>query len=188
MSWLFKTLQSDDPGASTSSPASPPATEDGGVKEDLSAIGHTIGRQLRGVAAFLAPPPTPAIAADSPPESESESEALAGLRSDLAEIGGSFRTGLTILSSNGNRAVGEISRFASSLLQFQSRPEEDDDEEDDEGDGHGGFDDYVPGITDEVLQFVTEISKRPECWTDFPLRLDYGNHQKAIVSVLDCLA
>ncbi|EXC20202.1 hypothetical protein L484_000407 [Morus notabilis] len=172
MSWLFKSLQSGDPQQSTSaSPESSPV----GVKEDLSAIGQTIGRQLRGVAAFLAPPPFPTAAADDSPGLEAESEALIGIRNDLAEIGGSFKSGLTLLSSNSNRAVSEISRFASNFLQFQDKSpieeegEEGEEEEDEDEDG-------VPGITHEVLQFVTEISKRPECWTDFPLRLDYGNH------------
>ncbi|PON52191.1 BSD domain containing protein [Trema orientale] len=174
MSWLIKTLRSNDPQQSTSPPPSP-----AGVKEDLSVIGQTIGRQLRGVAAFLAPPPaTTSAGADSSPESETESVALAGIRNDLAEIGGSFKSGLTLLSSNSNRAVSEISRFASSWLQFEDKAEKEDEEEeeeeeddDDDDDGDGG--DGVPGITDEVLQFVTEISKRPEFWTDFPLQLDH---------------
>ncbi|GMN35349.1 hypothetical protein TIFTF001_045007 [Ficus carica] len=170
MSWLFKSVQSDDPQASTSES---PATSTAGVKEDLSVIGQTIGRQLRGVAAFLAPPPPPTAAdGDSPEleaeaeaeeegESASESEALIGIRNDLAEIGGSFKSGLTLLSSNSSSAVSGISRFASNFLQFQdeSRIEEEED--------------GIPGITDDVLQLVAQISKRPECWTDFPLRLDH---------------
>ncbi|KAM6553353.1 hypothetical protein CsatB_014115 [Cannabis sativa] len=172
MSWLIKTLRSDDPQDATSSPS-----EENPLKGELSVIGHTIGRQLRGVAAFLAPPPAsqPTTGAQSLPESENESLDLVGIRNDLAEIGGSFKSGLNLLSSNSNRAVSGISKFASNLLQFQDKAESEDDdveeeeeEEDDDEDGGG-----VPGITDEVLQFVTEISKRPECWNDFPLRLDH---------------
>ncbi|PON77082.1 BSD domain containing protein [Parasponia andersonii] len=179
MSWLIKTLRSNDPQQSTSPPPCPV-----GVTEDLSVIGQTIGRQLRGVGAFLAPPPpTTSAGSDSSPGSDTESVALAGIRNDLAEIGGSFKSGLTLLSSNSNRAVSEISRFASSWLQFQDKAEEEDEEEeeeeeeeeddDDDDGGDGGGGDGVPGITDEVLQFVTEISKRPEFWTDFPLQLGH---------------
>ena len=179
MSWLIKTLRSNDPQESTSPPAE---TLSGGVKEDLSVIGQTIGRQLRGVAAFLAPPP-PNDAAESSPESE----ALAGIRNDLVEIGGSFKSGFTLLSSNSNRAVSEISRFASNLLQLQDKAEAEEEEEDDDDDddgygyGYGDGSDGVPGITDEVLQFVTEISKRPELWTHFPLQLNHGNNTNNIL-------
>ncbi|EXB29672.1 hypothetical protein L484_013446 [Morus notabilis] len=150
MSWLFKSLQSHDPQQSTpASPASSPA----GVKEDLSAIGQTISRQLCGVATFLAPPPA---TADDSPGLEAESEALIGIQNDLAEIGRSFKSGLTLLFSNSNRAVSEISRFASNFLQFQDKsPIEEDEkkgeeEEDEDEDG-------VLGITHEVLQFMTFI-------------------------------
>ncbi|KAE8689038.1 ENTH/ANTH/VHS superfamily protein isoform 1 [Hibiscus syriacus] len=58
MSWLLKSLQSDVPRSPTSSPDHSPTNQNGGVKDDLSVIGDSIGRQLRGVAAFLAPPPS----------------------------------------------------------------------------------------------------------------------------------
>lgn len=50
----------------------------------------------------------------------------------------------------------EISRFATNLLQFGGEEEEDED---------------AVGITEEVVEFVLKISKRPELWTDFPLTL-----------------
>ncbi|KAI9192217.1 hypothetical protein LWI28_019690 [Acer negundo] len=168
MSWLFKSLQSND---SDSSPPdnSPSDRNPAGVKDDLSVIGETIGRQLRGVAAFLAPPPNtgqepqpqPPLSDSSSSSSSSlsQSQALLGIRNDLVEIGGSFKSGLSILSSN--KAVTGISKFASNLLQFQ----------DQEDDRDGDFDE-VPGITEEVVEFVKEISQRPACWTDFPLSLD----------------
>ncbi|KAK2644912.1 hypothetical protein Ddye_020107 [Dipteronia dyeriana] len=162
MSWLFKSLQSND---SDSSPPdnSPTDRNPAGVKDDLSVIGATIGRQLRGVAAFLAPPPNTGQEPqppqfDSSSSSSSQSQALLGIRNDLVEIGGSFKSGLSILSSN--KAVTGISKFASNLLQFQ----------DQEDDRDGDFDE-VPGITEEVVEFVKEISQRPACWTDFPLSL-----------------
>lgn len=169
MSWFFNSFPSDDPHNSSSQPQ-PPQPPDGtvsGVQEDLSAITQSIGRQLRGFAAFIAPPPPPPQSAGgaSPEQLETESRALVGIRSDLEEIGGSFKSGISLLSTNSHRAVAEISKFASSFLSFQK---ENLGEEDDNGDG-------VPGITDEVLHFVSEISMRPECWTDFPLSLNHGN-------------
>ncbi|KAL5786372.1 hypothetical protein ACOSQ2_008764 [Xanthoceras sorbifolium] len=160
MSWLFKSFQSNE---SESPPDDSPTNRNLVVKDDLSVIGETIGRQLRGVAAFLAPPPNTGQEAQPPPSdaesSASSSQALLGIRNDLVEIGGSFKSGLSLLSSN--KAVTEISKFASNLLQFQNQ------EDDDDGDFDG-----VPGITEEVVEFVKEISQRPACWTDFPLSLD----------------
>lgn len=175
MSWLFKSLKSDDPQDFSSSSPSPdsPNNRGGGVKEDLSLIGESIGRQLRRVASFLAPPSTTddrSQFSDSL-SSPSQSQALLGVRNDLVEIGGSLKTGLSLLSCN--RAVTEISKLTSSLLQFQSS--------DDQGrnvDDNVGYDydnEYTPGIADEVINFVKEISLRPECWTDFPLSLETGN-------------
>ncbi|XP_039027767.1 uncharacterized protein LOC120161612 [Hibiscus syriacus] len=172
MSWLLKSLQSDVPGSSTSSPDHSPTNLNVGAKEDLSVIGETIGRQLRGVAAFLAPPPSVTAAEKGTEQEEEEelwsSDKLVGIRNDLAEIGGSFKSGLSLLSSN--KAVSEISRFASSFLQF---PDQDDrvGHDKNEDDDHDDDDDGVPGITDEVIEFVNKISNRPELWTDFPLTL-----------------
>ncbi|XP_039017084.1 uncharacterized protein LOC120147919 [Hibiscus syriacus] len=150
MSWLLKSLQSDVPRSPTSSPDHSPTNQNGGVKDDLSRL--------------LLP---------SPPPSEEQkkkklwsSDNLEGIRNDLAEIGGSFKSGISLLSSN--KAVSEISKFASSFLQF---PDQDDrgGHDKDEDDDHD--DDGVPGITDEVIEFVKKISNRPELWTDFPLTL-----------------
>ncbi|WCJ29993.1 BSD domain-containing protein [Euphorbia peplus] len=166
MSWLFKSLQPDDPLDSTSSspPDHPPQespTNRGGVKDDLSVIGESIGRQLRGVANFLAPPPSPPSTADNNSQlsgsGSGQSQALLGVRKDLEEIGGSLKSSLSLLSSSG------ISKLTTTLLQFHDHDNERRDDEDD---------DYIPGITDEVLNFVKEISARPECWTDFPLSLE----------------
>ncbi|XP_022729177.1 uncharacterized protein LOC111284648 [Durio zibethinus] len=174
MSWLLKSLQSDVSDSPTSSPDHSPTNRSGGVKEDLSVLGETIGRQLRGVAAFLAPPPSspPSGIATQQQEEEEEAEeeeeqpSLVGIRNDLAEIGGSFKSGLSLLSSN--KAVTEISRFASSFLQFPNNDDHADHDEDEDDDD----DDGVPGITEEVVEFVTEISNRPEFWIDFPLSLN----------------
>ncbi|XP_028767329.1 uncharacterized protein LOC114725044 isoform X1 [Neltuma alba] len=123
-----------------------------GVKDDVSVI-------LRGFANFFAPSPSSTPTRSS----ESESRGLVGIRNDLVEIGGSFKSSISRLSSN--KAVSGISKFASQLLQFESQVVDDDQ------DGGRG----VPGTNDDVVRFVKEISKRPDCWTDFPLPLDYAD-------------
>ncbi|KAL6013441.1 hypothetical protein ACLOJK_003939 [Asimina triloba] len=141
-----------------------------GVREDLSELTKTIGRQLWGVASFLAPPPpSPPPAPSGPvaeepqsPSSPSSQVLLGGIRSDFAEIGGSFKTGLSRLTTN--KTVNEISRLASSLLQL---------EPDDDGDDEGSA--PAAGVTEEVLDFAIGASARPEPWLEFPLPHDDGN-------------
>ncbi|PIA42327.1 hypothetical protein AQUCO_02000046v1 [Aquilegia coerulea] len=151
---------------------SSPSQGGSSVKEDLSELGKTLSRQLWGVASFLAPPPSPpptttsssssASSSGSATEADvdsSSSQRLVGIRNDFAEISGSLKSGFSLISTN--KAVNEISRLASNLLQF----DEEDDKEEDFGSG-------IVGITEEALEFVKEISLRPECWIDFPLSLD----------------
>lgn len=76
------------------------------------------------------------------------------------------------------KAVSGISRFATNLLRFENDGV-DEEEEEEEEEGEDG--DEVAGVTDEVLDFVEEISSRPECWTDFPLSLDDGKPNYAYI-------
>lgn len=139
MSWLFKSRGDvDDPKPSS------PTTTHGGVKEDLSSL-------LRGVAAFLAPPPSPPVVDERRLSSDSPTHlALVGIRNDLAEIRGNF------------------TNFASNLLHFPSSSSK-----------RSVFEveglDQVPGISEEVVDFAVKIATRPGCWTDFPLSLNTGN-------------
>ncbi|XP_042501470.1 uncharacterized protein LOC122079246 [Macadamia integrifolia] len=87
---------------------------------------------------------------------------IAGIRSDFAEIGGKFRTGITKLSSN--KAVSEISKMASTFLP----PFGSEESISDEKPLSGG----AVGVTDEVLTFARNISMHPETWLDFPLADD----------------
>ncbi|KAG8068063.1 hypothetical protein GUJ93_ZPchr0005g16005 [Zizania palustris] len=142
-----------------------PDTPGRGVKDDISELTETLTRRLWGVASFLAPPPpepsTPSAVARGEGENEEDrdgeqsarSPRIGGIRSDLAEIGGRVRSGISMLQSN--KAVAEISKIASSLLPF----------------GQGDADDGEPvaGVTEEAVVFVRHISTRPETWLDFPL-------------------
>lgn len=82
---------------------------------------------------------------------------IAGIRSDFAEIGGKFKSGISKFSSN--IKVSEFTKIASNLLQFGS-------EEEAEAAG------LALGVTPEVLGFVRNISMHPETWLDFPLSDD----------------
>ncbi|KAH7689765.1 BSD domain-containing protein [Dioscorea alata] len=143
-----------------------PGSPTRGVKDDISELTKTISRQFWGVASFLAPPPStstpspdPAEHVESEPLEAVESPRIAGIRSDFAEIGGRFRSGISKLSSN--KTVTEISKIASTFLPFGAEEEEDEEGEDD---GGGAI-----GVTDEVLVFARNISMHPETWLDFPL-------------------
>lgn len=174
---------------STSSPAS-------GVKQDLSALTQTFSYHLRGVAAFLAPPPasqhqnaddvntnyasTTAGDGYATASSPSESETITGIRKDLVEIGGSFKS---LFSSSSNKAVSGISKLATNLLQFQGDVV-------DEGGGEGEEED-IAGIREEVVDFAREISLRPELWTEFPLSLpndfDLSDNQRSHAATIEDL-
>ncbi|WVZ99219.1 hypothetical protein U9M48_044548 [Paspalum notatum var. saurae] len=152
-------------------PEQPGTPSHRGVKDDISELTETLTRRLWGVASFLAPPPTPPEPEASSPradrgEEDEDEEAdegddaaavlsprIAGIRSDLAEIGGRVRSGISMLQNN--LAVAEISKIASSLLPF--------------GQGDADEGEPVPGVTEEVVVFVRHISTRPETWLDFPL-------------------
>ncbi|KAJ8767804.1 hypothetical protein K2173_020744 [Erythroxylum novogranatense] len=178
MSWIFRSLQSSVPDSSMSLPernSGGGGSDEGeeeqspdGVKEDLSVIGETIGRQLRGVANFFAPPPSPTSPSAVDEESTSmPSQTLIGIRNDLAELKGSFKSGLSLFS------VGEVSKFTSVFLSSDQSNEVIEEEEEDSSEGEvDGDEEYVPGITEDVVDFVKEISRKPEYWTDFPLVLE----------------
>lgn len=142
-----------------------------GVKEDLTELTKSFSRQLWGVASFLAPPPEPqehqtqirdqrqqSDESDQQPQisdrhdPEVSDEALIeGIKSDFAEIGGKFKTGISKLSNN--ISVSEITKMASNFLQFGSEADPID----------------AVGVTEEVLMFARNISLHPETWIDFPV-------------------
>lgn len=146
---------------SSSSSPSDQTDQPRGVKEDLSELSQTLTRQFWGVASFLAPPPQISHrdrqSDDSRPDS-GDAAGISGIRNDLSEIGGKFRTGISKLS--GNKAVSEFTKIASNLLQIGL--------EDDLT-----VEDYaqrgVIGVTQEVVAFAKDIALHPETWLDFPL-------------------
>ncbi|XP_010467160.1 PREDICTED: uncharacterized protein LOC104747255 [Camelina sativa] len=159
MSWLFKSRGDDDDPKPTS-----PTTAHGGVKEDLSSI-------LRGVVAFLAPPPSAPSVDERRLLSDSPTQlALVGIRNDLAEIRGNF------------------TNFASNLLQFPSKRETSSKQSVFEVEGL----DQVPGISEEVVDFAIKIATRPGCWLYFPLFLrdsefELSEAQRAHASAIEHL-
>ncbi|RZS13514.1 hypothetical protein BHM03_00045117 [Ensete ventricosum] len=186
MSWLARsfasTLMADrDDGetdltqrAESASSPRPRDGEDGdpsrGVKEDLSEITEALSRRFRGVASFLAPSPSSAASgSDADPAEASDALAFAGFRSDLAEIGGRFRSGISRLSSS--KAVSEFSKIASTFLPLGPGEGEDWNAEDEEGSESKYRIDAI-GVTEEVMAFVRNISMHPETWLDFPLLPD----------------
>ncbi|KAK8642655.1 hypothetical protein V6N13_011992 [Hibiscus sabdariffa] len=147
-----------------------------GIKEDLTQLKDSLTRQLFGVASFLAPSPPPSSTEfngqsnDRPfsnlnqselsdqsitrdEEDPSDSAAVAGIRDDFAEIGGT------------------LSKMASDYLPFgQGQNQEENEMENGSSEEEEEFD--VVGITDEVLAFATNIAHHPETWLDFSLDPD----------------
>ncbi|CAA3002262.1 Hypothetical predicted protein [Olea europaea subsp. europaea] len=145
-------LQDND----VSSPTSPSR----GVKEDLSELTKPLKNQFWGVASFLAPPPQ-LDPNNSEQNQEPDPDGESGIRTDLAEIGGRFRSGISKLSNNIN--VTEITKMASNFLQLES---------DDEIGNTEDFDSAskkVVGVTEEVVAFARDIAMHPKTWLDFPL-------------------
>ncbi|CAO2828159.1 unnamed protein product [Amaranthus hypochondriacus] len=132
-----------------------------GVKDDLSEFSKTLTRQFWGVASFLAPPPQISDRDPHTDDSDHDTNDLAGItgiRNDLSEIGGKFRTGISKLSTN--KAVSEFTKIATNLLQFAAEEDLSIEEYAQRG---------VVGVTDEVVAFARDVSMHPETWIDFPL-------------------
>ncbi|XP_073143532.1 uncharacterized protein [Henckelia pumila] len=146
-------LQNDD----ASSPTSPSR----GVKDDLSDLTKSLTRQFWGVASFLAPPPQQTR--HDQETDESDPDLISGIRSDFAEIGGKFKSGISRISNNIN--VSEITKLASDFLQLGS----DDEGEDGSKEGFDSVSKGAVGVSEEVVAFARDIAMHPETWLDFPL-------------------
>ncbi|KAF7809946.1 BSD domain containing protein [Senna tora] len=159
--------KSDSEAVHPNSQSPPPPR---GVREDLSELTKTISGKFWGVASFLAPPPDsshPQTRISDPEPSDQSSHQvddeaiIAGIRNDFSEISGKLKDGISQLSSN--KTVHEITKFASSFLQFGSEEKRSLEEYGLEG---------VVGLTEEVAAFARNIAMHPETWLDFPLSDD----------------
>ncbi|KAL3844683.1 hypothetical protein ACJIZ3_002086 [Penstemon smallii] len=146
---------SDDDDSSPTSPSR-------GVKEDISELTKTLTRNFWGVASFLAPPPQSESVSETE-TSEPDPDSISGIRTDFAEIGGKFRSGISRLSNNIN--VSEITKMASSFLQLES-------DDEDEKEGFDSVRKGAVGVTKKVVAFALDIAMHPETWLDFPLPED----------------
>ncbi|KAI9084402.1 hypothetical protein K1719_033592 [Acacia pycnantha] len=168
MSWFVKTLQSNnDPQTAVTSESSAERDSSGDLHGG-SALKDEVSSLFRGVANFLAPPPSLSSTSSSVNLS-SRSLDVDGIMNNLVEISGTFKSSLSLLSSN--KVVTGISGLASQFLQPQGQVLEDAEDVISEGDDQN--DGVVPGMTDDAVCFVREISRRPECWTEFPSPLDH---------------
>ncbi|GAA0184071.1 hypothetical protein LIER_31378 [Lithospermum erythrorhizon] len=178
MSWFARSIANslnlhDEEDDRVNHPSKSTPSSPRGVKEDLSEITQTLSRQFWGVASFLAPPPDP----NSDPgrvdlrrddmgrvdsgEDGDEGVGIMGIRSDLFEIGGRFRSGLSKLS--GNIKVAEMAKMATEYL---NKAVEEKNEEAAKG---------VVGVSEDVVAFAKDVAMHPETWLDFPLPEDDGD-------------
>ncbi|TYG95123.1 hypothetical protein ES288_A11G243200v1, partial [Gossypium darwinii] len=140
-------LDPDQPSPSHSHPSSDPNTLRG-VKEDIFELTKTLTRQFWADEQSLRPP--------SDGWDEASDEALiAGIHSDLSEIGGKFKTEISKLSKN--ITVSEFAKMASNFLQLGS------DEENLEKYENGN----VVGVTEDVVAFTRDIVMNPRTWLNF---------------------
>ncbi|KAI9098957.1 hypothetical protein K1719_024724 [Acacia pycnantha] len=168
MSWFVKTLQSkNDPQTAITSKSSAERDSSGDCHGGF-ALKDEVSFLFGGVANFFAPSPSSSSASSSV-NSSSRSLDVDGIRNDLVEISRTFKSLLSLLSSN--KVVTGIFGLASQFLQPQGQVLEDAEDVISEGDDRN--DGVVPGTTDDAVRFVREISRRPECWTEFPSPLDH---------------
>ncbi|CAL9245043.1 unnamed protein product, partial [Arabidopsis halleri] len=167
MAWLARSIanslkldeEDEDDQKHPNQPSSESASDSQsprGVKEDISELTKTLRSQFWGVASFLSQPSSSPDLQErnQTPDHAEEEDLIAGIRSDFAEIGGRFRTGISKLS--GNLPVSEFTKIASNFLQLNS---EDVDPKD--------YD--AIGVTEELVAFAKDLAMHPETWLDFPL-------------------
>ncbi|KAJ1690116.1 hypothetical protein LUZ63_014271 [Rhynchospora breviuscula] len=156
MSWLARSLASSlrlspsdqDPQSTTTTSETEPESESDTinrtVKEDLSDLTQTLTRQFWGVASLLSSDDSPEIAG---------TPRIDGIKSDFAEIGTQFKSSISLISNA--KVVSEVSKMATSFLQFGSEEEEADD------------DDGEDVVDEEVVGFVRDLAMHPKTWVDF---------------------
>jgi hypothetical protein len=120
------------------------------VKEDLSDLTQTLTRQFWGVASFLSSQNLTSGSSSSDDHlTNVESPRIDGIKNDFAEIGNQLKSSISLISSA--KVVSEVSKIATSFLQFGSEVEDGDEE-----------------IDEEVVFFVKNLCMHPKTWLDFP--------------------
>ncbi|KAF3319761.1 hypothetical protein FCM35_KLT22425 [Carex littledalei] len=116
------------------------------VQEDLSDLTQTLSRQFWGVASLLSTQNANPGSSTSDDHAEiAGSPRIDGIKNDFAEIGNQFKSSISLFSNA--KVVTEVSKMATSLLQFGSEEED---------------------IDEEVVVFVKNLSMHPKTWLDFP--------------------
>nr|XP_010927365.1 uncharacterized protein LOC105049428 [Elaeis guineensis] len=138
-----------------------------GVREDLSEL----ARHLLDIACFLSPLVRAPTHVDSPPPSpRTPSRVRAGVLSDVAEIRGGLQSGL--------------SRLSAPAAAFSNPPPPPDRE-------RGSRESRTGGVSEEVLELVTDLVEYPELWLEFPVPVDddfYMSHsQKEHIATVERL-
>ncbi|CAA7020762.1 unnamed protein product [Microthlaspi erraticum] len=162
-----------------------------GVKDDLTEFGHSLSRQFRGVANFLAPLTDGSPSDLSNPRLKRSQSSDPGLNqtrssdprlnqsrssnprhnqsrsesfagSDTPETGISFRSWNSDSVASGEKGVENVSNDVEEEGEEEEEEEETDEEEEID----------AVALTDEVLAFARNIAMHPETWLDFPLDPD----------------
>ncbi|KAG9140910.1 hypothetical protein Leryth_010437 [Lithospermum erythrorhizon] len=87
-----------------------------------------------------------------------EGVGVSGIRSDLSEIGGRFKSGISKLSEN--IKVSEITKMATGWREFLEKAVEEMNEEEAK---------KAVGVSEEVVAFAKDVALHPGTWLDFPL-------------------
>ncbi|EOA40401.1 hypothetical protein CARUB_v10009128mg [Capsella rubella] len=201
----------DDDEDNTSTPISSPKRHDSGrnavrlspeeeeaqargVKDDLTELGHTLTRQFRGVANFLAPLPDGSSSSStdllnhprlnqsrfSDPElSHSRSSDLKLDQSRFSDqdelcVGSDTpETGIRVRSWDlEEKGVEPVYNDPEEAEEEEEEEEEEDEETDEEEEEEEEEEIAAVALTDEVLAFARNIAMHPETWLDFPLDPD----------------
>ncbi|CAH8251853.1 unnamed protein product [Arabidopsis lyrata] len=135
-----------------------------GVKDDLTELGHTLTRQFRGVANFLAPLPDGSSSFNQSRSSDFESNQSRSSDLRVYQSRSSDRDESCVGSDTPETGI----RFRSwDLEEKEEEEEEETDEEEEEEEEIAAV-----ALTDEVLAFARNIAMHPETWLDFPLDPD----------------
>ncbi|KAG7645852.1 putative BSD domain-containing protein [Arabidopsis thaliana] len=144
-----------------------------GVKDDLTELGHTLTRQFRGVANFLAPLPDGSSSSSSDLSNHPRFNQSRSSDPGLNQSRSSDRDESCVGSDTPETGI----RFRSWDLEeklAEGNDPEDEEEEEEETDEEEEEEEEIAAValTDEVLAFARNIAMHPETWLDFPLDPD----------------